>query len=61
MPKNIQITAQLHFISHTSKVMLKILQAMIQQFVNQELPMDKLDLEKSEEPETKLSTSFGSQ
>ena len=41
--------------------MLKILQATIQQFVNQELPMDKLDLEKSEEPETKLSTSFGSQ
>ena len=38
MPKNIQITTQLHFISHTSKVMLKILQARLQQYVNCELP-----------------------
>ena len=38
-PKNVQTTAQLHsFISHTSKVMLKILQARLQQYVNQELP-----------------------
>ena len=35
-------------ISHTSKVMLKILQARLQQYVNQ---MFKLDLEKEEEPE----------
>ena len=37
MPKNIQTTAQLH-LSHASKVMLKILQARLQQYVNCELP-----------------------
>ena len=37
MPKNAQTTAQLHS-SHTSKVMLKILQARLQQYVNHELP-----------------------
>ena len=35
MPKNVQITTQLH-ISHASKIMLKILQARLQQYVNQE-------------------------
>ena len=48
-------------ISHTSKVMLKILQARLQQYMNCELSMFKLDLEKAEEPELKLPTSFGSQ
>ena len=47
-------------ISDTSKVMLKILQARLQQYVNWELQMFKLDLEKAEEPEIKLSTSVGS-
>ena len=47
-------------ISHTSKVMLKILQARLQQYMNSELQMFKLDLEKSEELEIKLSTSTGS-
>src|SRR5574341_403286 len=37
MPKNAQTTAQLHS-SHASKVMLKILQARLQQYVNCELP-----------------------
>ena len=38
MPKNVQTTAQLHS-SHTlRKVMLKILQARLQQYVNHELP-----------------------
>ena len=37
MPKNPQTIAQLHS-SHTSKVMLKILQAWFQQYVNPELP-----------------------
>ena len=46
-------------ISHTSKVMLKILQARLQQYVNHELPIFKLDLEKAEEPEIKLPTSAG--
>ena len=47
-------------ISHASKVMLKILQARLQQYVNHELLMFKLDLEKAEEPESKLPTSTGS-
>ena len=47
-------------ISHASKVMLKILQAMLQQYVNREFQMFKLDLEKAEEPEIKLPTSIGS-
>ena len=47
-------------ISHVSKVMLKILQARLQQYVNHELPIFKLDLEKAEEPEIKLPTSVGS-
>ena len=47
-------------ISHTSKVMLKILQARFQQYVNRELLMYKLDLEKAEEPEIKLPTPAGS-
>ena len=38
MPKNVQTTTLIAFISHASKVMLKILQARLQQYVNQELP-----------------------
>ena len=37
MPKNSQTTSQLH-LSHASKVMLKILQARLQQYVNRERP-----------------------
>ena len=37
--------------------MLKILQASLQQYVNRELQMFKLDLEKAEEPEIKLPIS----
>ena len=37
MPKNVQTTAQLRSL-HTSKVMLKILQARLQQYVIRELP-----------------------
>ena len=44
-------------ISHASKVMLKILQTRLQQYVNRELPDV---LEKAEEPEIKLPTSTGS-
>ena len=47
-------------ISHTSKVMLKILQARLQQYMNHELPMFKLVLEKAEEPEIKFPASSGS-
>ena len=60
-------------ISHASKVMLKSLQARLQQYVNHELPdvqagfrkgrgtRDQIrKLEKAEEPEVKLPTSIGS-
>ena len=39
--------------------MLKILQAGLQQYVNRELQIFKLNLEKEEEPEAKLPTSIG--
>ena len=38
MPKNSQTTAQIALISHTSKIMLKILSARLQQYVNHGLP-----------------------
>ena len=41
-------------ISHASKVMLKILQARLQQYVTMSFQMFRLDLEKAEEPEIKL-------
>ena len=44
-------------ISHASKVMLKILQARLQQYMNLKLQMFKLDLEKPEKPEIKLPIS----
>ena len=44
-------------ISHASKVMLKILQARLQQYVNHELP--DMVLEKAEEREIRLPTSDG--
>ena len=47
-------------ISHTSKVMLKILQARLQQYVNHELPDIQAGFRKGREPEMKLPTSFGS-
>ena len=46
--------------SHATKVMLKILQARLQQYVNHEFQMFKWDLEKREEPDIKLPTSVGS-
>ena len=47
-------------ISHASKVMLKILQARLQQYMNGELPDVNLFLEKPEEPEINLPISAGS-
>ena len=46
-------------ISHANKVMLKILQAMIQQWI-MNFQIFKLDLKKAEELEIKLPTSVGS-
>ena len=47
-------------ISHASKVMLKILQARLQQYVNHDFQVFKLVLEKAEEQEIKVPTSAGS-
>ena len=47
-------------ISHASKVMLKILQAKLQQYVNHELPDVQAGFRKGRETEIKLPTSAGS-
>ena len=47
-------------VSHTSKVMLKILQARLQQYVNHEFLDVQADFRKAEEQEIKLPTSTGS-
>ena len=60
IPKNCSNYHTIALISHSSKVMLRILQARLQLYVNRELQMFKLVLEKVEEPEIKLPTSAGS-
>jgi len=47
-------------ISYASKVMFKILQARLQQYVNRELPDVQAGFRKAEEPEIKLPTPVGS-
>ena len=47
-------------ISHASTVMLKILQARLQQYMNHKLPDVQAGFRKAEEPEVKLPTSSGS-
>ena len=47
-------------ISHASKVMPKILQARLQQYMNCELPDVQAGFRKAEKPEIKLPTSAGS-
>ena len=47
-------------ISHVSKIMLKILQARLQQYVNREIPDAQAGFRKGKEPEIKLPTSTGS-
>ena len=47
-------------ISHASKVMLKILQARLQQYVNCELLDVQAGFRKAEDPDIKLPTSAGS-
>ena len=44
-------------ISHTGKVMLTILQARLQQYMNHEFQMYKVVVEKTEEPEIKFQIS----
>ena len=43
-------------ISHASKVMLKILQARLQHYVNREFPDVQAGFKKAEEPDIKLPT-----
>ena len=59
MPNNAQ-TNTIALISHASKVMLKIVQARFQQYMNHELPDVQAGLEKAEESEIKLPTSVRS-
>ena len=47
-------------ISNASKVMLKILQARLQHYMNREFPDIQVGFRKAEEPEIKLPTSVGS-
>ena len=59
MPKSAQTTSQLHS-SHTSKVMLKILQARLQQYVNRELPDVQAGFRKGRGTRDQIANSTGS-
>ena len=50
----------IELISHASKVMLKILQARLQQYMNHKLPDVQAGFRKGKEPEIKLPESAGS-
>ena len=60
MPKKVQNYCTIDLISHASKVMLKILQGRLQQYVNQELQDIQAGFRKGKEPDIKLPTSVGS-
>ena len=53
MPKKHSNYHTIVLISHTSEAMLKILQARLQQYVNQELPDVQTGFKKAEEPKIK--------
>ena len=59
MPKNAQTTAQL-LISHASQVILKILQARLQQYMNQELPDVQAVFGKDRRTRDQIAKSTGS-
>ena len=60
-PKEVQCQRMfIALIPQASSVMLKILQAGFQKYVNHEIPDVQPGLEKAEEPEMKLSISSGS-
>ena len=58
-PKECSNYRTIALISHASKVMLKILLARLQQYMNYELPDVQAGFRKAEEPEIKLPTSVG--
>ena len=59
-PKECSNYRTIALISHASKVMLKILQARFQQYMNREFPDVQAGIKKAEELEIKLPTSAGS-
>ena len=59
MPKKYSKYCTIALISHASEVVLKILQARLQQYVKQELPYVQAGF-RTEEPEIKLPISAGS-
>ena len=59
MPKNAHYHT-IALISHANKLILNILQARLQQYVNCELPDVQAGFRKGQEPEIKLPTSVGS-
>ena len=61
MPKNVQITVQLHSFHMLAKVCSKSFKLGFSSMWTENFQMYKPDLEKAEEPEIKLPTSTGSQ
>ena len=59
-PKECSNNCTIALISHTSKVMLKILKARLQQYMNRELPDVQAGFRNAEEPAIKLPTFAGS-
>ena len=60
MPKNAQTTTNYYIvalISHTSKVMLKILQTRLQQYVNHELPDIQAGFRKGRETRDQIANA----
>ena len=55
MPKNAQTTSQLHSSHMLSKVMLKILQARLQQYMNRELPDVQAGFRKGRGPRDQIA------
>ena len=55
MPKNAQTTHTIALISHTSKVMLKILQARLQQYMNRELQDVQAGFRKGRETRSQIA------
>ena len=56
MSKNIQTTIGLSSFDILAKLCSKILQSILQQYMNQEYPDIQLDFEETDEPEIKLPT-----
>ena len=55
MPKNVQTTLTNALISHASKVMFKIIQARLQQYVNRELPDVQAGFRKGRGPRDQIA------